>query len=95
MANQITQFYAQKQNLPVQTELYRKRPPTVLNMIALPTEDVPFRVPAYLYRIHTLHRNRAVSFLKMTKAQRIAVQFFILAALLFVGKSSFSVLHTT
>ncbi|XP_017333422.1 lysosome-associated membrane glycoprotein 3 isoform X2 [Ictalurus punctatus] len=70
-----------------QTDLYRKRPPTAVDMMALPTKNVPIRVAALLSRIPTNITSRAVSFLKMTNAQRIAMRFFILAALLFVGNS--------
>ncbi|XP_053491607.1 lysosome-associated membrane glycoprotein 3 isoform X2 [Ictalurus furcatus] len=56
-------------------------------MMALPMKDVPIRVAALLNRIPRNIRSRAVSFLKMTNAQRIAMRFFILAALLFVGNS--------
>lgn len=72
-----------------QTDLYRKRPPTAVDMMALPTKNVPIRVAALLSRIPTNITSRAVSFLKMTNAQRIAMRFFILAALLFVGESRF------
>lgn len=70
-----------------QTELYRKRPPTAGDMMALPMEDGLIRVPALFHQKAHTYQNRAASFLTMTNAQRIAMHFFIFAALLFVGES--------